>query len=136
MAAVYRTVDEALAIAAENIEARKELARRGLGYVIVAEVRDVAGGVELRAVSVHSEMGWDTTSARHLVLRFDPSTCAVCGRGMTDAGQWHVPGVAGGHFVGGLEPDRCVGCYDTMVAQGIAPIRLVDGKSIEILRPE
>jgi hypothetical protein len=111
---IYKTRGEALAAARDSISGRKDLAVRGPGYVLVGEVRQVGGGYELRGTTVHAEHEWRTTPDREIVLRNDGSTCPVCGRKATPAGDWAIPGKMGGHFVGGLEPAECVGCWDTM----------------------
>lgn len=47
--------------------------------------------------------------------------CPVCGRTGQQPGEWVRPGVAAGELMAGLDPQNCLGCWDTMAQSGIAP---------------
>ena len=133
---IYDSVNDAIEVARDNSDACADLARRGPSHVVVAEVIAVGTGYEIRAVTVESELDWNTTPNRYVVKRVDGRTCPLCGLIATDAGSWAVPGVAAGSFVGGLDPENCVACHDTFTTHGIAPRRhFPDGTSESILRP-
>src|SRR5581483_12027844 len=109
---------------------------RGLGHVLVAEVRPAPGGFELVSVTVDPEHRWSTTPQRHVVKRVDGSTCPLCGRIASESGSW-ATARAGGSFKTGLDPVNCVGCWDTYATTGDAPIEFAsDGSSTAIPRPE
>lgn len=130
------TVEDALLVARNNMDVSRELASRGPGYVMVAEVRPARGGYELKAVVVIPEFRWTSTPYRHVVKRVDGHTCPVCGRQMTDEGVRVRPRTAAGGFVSGLDPANCVGCHDTMTTHGIAPRYWIEKrKSVQIPRP-
>jgi hypothetical protein len=65
----YQSLQDALDVARDNMDARKELAARGPGHVVVAEVRPVGSGFELAAVTVEAKHAWSTTPMqRHIVM--------------------------------------------------------------------
>jgi hypothetical protein len=126
---IYKTIQEALDATHENIEERKELAVRGPGNLLVAEVRDLGDGYQLGAVEVKSELDWSKLTNRHIVMRVDGRTCPVCGRTGEITGSVVVPMTASGNLMTGLDPENCVGCHDTMTTHGRAPRRYAaDGR--------
>lgn len=132
----YKSLNDALEVARENMPARKELASKGPGYVMVAEVLNVDGEYELRAVTVHAEHEWQTSGNRYIVRRVEGLTCPVCEKTGSATGAWTVPGMANGPIVTGLDPDTCAGCHDTLTHQGIAPTEFRrDGTNVPIARP-
>ena len=133
---VYESLEDVLEAARDNGDASRELAARGPGYVMVAETREVAGGFELQAVTVHPELGWNTTSKRHVVKTVDGRKCPVCGRTGAETGQW-ATAAAAGSLMTGLDPVNCIGCHDTYTTHGRVPREFApDGSSVEITRPE
>lgn len=136
---LYQNVQDALLVAAENTPARKELASRGVNSVIVADVVPVAGGYELRAVTVENWGTWHKSSTQHIVREsghLDDFTCPVCTRQGTKGAEW-VAANARGPVIVGLDPESCVGCHDTMTTRGVAPTRFKTGASCgPIPRPE
>ena len=133
--ATYETIEDALEVAAANTEGCLELARRGPGHMRVAEVVAAAGAHRLRAVYVQPEPGWRKDPSQHVVERVDGRTGPLCGRTMTDEGTWQTY-TAGGHLVGGLDPENCAACHDTMTTHGISPLRVEGDRGISIPPPE
>ena len=50
-----------------------------------------------------------------------PLTCPNCGKTGQQSGDWTRPGIASGELIGGLNPEGCIGCWDIMSKNGIAP---------------
>lgn len=70
-----------------------------------------------------------------------PLVCPMCSKTGEQSGAWVQPNVAAGELMAGLDPENCVGCWDTMSKNGIAPGTLTkdengNRKWEPILRPE
>jgi len=50
-----------------------------------------------------------------------PMMCPECGKTGKQSGEWVRPGIAAGELIAGLDPETCVGCWDTMSQNGIVP---------------
>ena len=132
----YPSLQDALRVARdEYIEARRTLAQRGPGYVMIGRVRNVDGRFELDAVRVIAEHEWERAPHEYVVMRTNGLTCPVCGKTGTTGGEWSTPR-AMGVLITGLDPADCAGCHDTMTTYGVAPrLFLSDGTSTPIARP-
>jgi len=136
-ATTYVTLDEALEAARSSESARRELARRGLGHVMVAEVSRGGVGYRLVATTVEPDGSWHTSINRHVVMTTDGRTCPVCGLTGEVTQHWVRPGVASGSFITGLNPSGCAGCHDTLTTYGVAPMEIRGaGTNVSIPRPE
>jgi hypothetical protein len=138
VATVYRTLQDALDVAAENTTARKELARRGVNHIIVADVVPDASGYSLRAVTVESWGGWTGTSTQHIVVQSSSLQvfhCPVCTRTGEQASDIVSP-VMRGVLIVGLDPEHCVGCHDTLTTRGAAPLVVRTCVPASVPRPE
>lgn len=134
--AIYPTVQDALAIADENMDARKELARQGPNHMIVAEIGLRPGGFELRAVTVQPWAVQTPSPATQYIVRDagHPETfeCPVCTRSGTITRQVIAPrGTV--PIVEGLDPEHCVGCHDTLTTRGRPPTVVRAGDVVEIV---
>jgi hypothetical protein len=96
----YPSLQEALRTARdEHVDTCKELAKAGLGYMMVARVRDVDGRNELDSVYVIAEHEWRPEAHEFIVMRVSPIgaslECPVCGRTSADGGEWSSPNAVG-----------------------------------------
>lgn len=132
----YPSLQDALRVARDDyIAERKELARRGPGYVMIGRVRNVDGRFELDSVRVIAEHEWERAPHEFVVMRTQGLICPVCGRTGTKGGDW-TSATAAGVLVTGLDPANCAGCHDTMTTHGVAPrLFAPDGSSTAIERP-
>jgi len=134
---VYATLEDALSVAADSGDALKELARLGPFHWIVAEVMPVPGGFTIKAVTVEPQTAIRPTLNRGVVLdggHMETFDCPVCKRSGKKEGQWSTS-MASGELMIGLDPANCVGCYDTMITRGVAPIVIQTGVANTVARP-
>lgn len=133
MDTLYPSIENALGVAAENMAARRELARRGPNHVIVADVVAVPGGFHLQSVAVEAWATWSPAPTRHVVRESSgvgAFVCPVCEREGSVTGGWRSAD-ATGSIVSGLNEANCAGCHDTLTTRGIAPRRFTTGESGE-----
>jgi hypothetical protein len=52
-----------------------------------------------------------------------PLECPTCGKTTTQSGEWTNGGFRG-TLLGGLTPETCAGCWDTLAQSGASPIHL------------
>lgn len=132
----YKSREEALSAAREMVEKRKELAKKGVNHVLVANIEHGPDGYELRGVIVESEGKWHRMSGQYVVMRVEHLKCPVCGRVGTYGGKLVIPGVGSVAQIAGLDASYCVGCHDTMTSQGFLPWEFAsDGTTHIIPRP-
>jgi hypothetical protein len=130
----FKTLEEAEDAARDNLELRKKLAESGQGCVMVADISN-GGAYEVRDVRVIRLEDYKVGSSTRILMEVDGRTCPVCGRTVKVDGQW-VSYPASGTLMTGLDPEDCVGCFDTYRAYGGAPIkRAPDGTTVRIERP-
>lgn len=139
MDALYPCIEDALAVAAENMAARRDLARRGPNHVIVADVVPVPRGFRIQSVAVEAWATWSRAPTQHVVRQsggLGEFVCPVCDRAGRVTGSWNSA-VATGPIVSGLNEANCAGCHDTLTTRGVAPARFETGEPVErIPRPD
>jgi hypothetical protein len=130
----FTTLEEAEDAARDNLELRKKLAESGQGYVMVADISN-GGAYEVRDVRVIRFEDYKVGSSSRIVMEVDGRTCPVCGRVGEITGQFAAP-AGSGDIMTGLDPENCVGCFDTMKTYGRTARNFkADGSSVEIKRP-
>lgn len=139
---IHASKDDAFRDGLDNIEARKELARLGSTYVLVAEIRPAGGprgpGFELVDVCCVPHHGFESSPTRRIIKYFDSHTCPVCDRVGEIRRSTPTNSVLSDlRYLAGLDPEHCVGCWDICASVMVTPgVPTPDGSFVAVPRPE